>query len=156
MQPVNVVTQAGYGWTMTAAQAERFSTHIMRIAGYHWQQAGDSLREENQGWHQRFRTYWTQLPSLLAWTRELSVDLVIEGTGVFINRSGASKHLQVFIMQPLQQLHMSHLTVRHVCTHSFHVLLTIHSTVMQLMHSEPAAMQSSPVSCSITVRHFLP
>jgi len=33
-------------------------------------------------------------PTKLPWG-EMGVDLVIEGTGVFINRSGASKHLQV-------------------------------------------------------------
>ena len=33
-------------------------------------------------------------PTKLPWG-ELGVDLVIEGTGVFVNRSGASKHLEV-------------------------------------------------------------
>ncbi len=33
-------------------------------------------------------------PTKLPWG-EMGVDLVIEGTGVFINRSGASKHIQV-------------------------------------------------------------
>lgn len=84
-------------------------------------------------------------PTKLPWG-EMGVDLVIEGTGVFINRSGASKHIQVPIVHSLKQLHMSHLIIRHVCTHALHVLLIIHSVVMQLMHSEPAAKQSSLVS----------
>ena len=49
-------------------------------------------------------------PTKLPWG-EMGVDLVIEGTGVFINRSGASKHLQVSILQFLKQtqLHTCHL-----------------------------------------------
>lgn len=58
-------------------------------------------------------------PTKLPWG-EMGVDLVIEGTGVFINRSGASKHIQVPIMHSLKQLHMSHLINRHVRTHALY------------------------------------
>ena len=37
-------------------------------------------------------------PTTLPWG-EMNIDLVIEGTGVFISREGAGKHLQVNLLQ---------------------------------------------------------
>ena len=69
-------------------------------------------------------------PTKLPWG-EMGVDLVIEGTGVFINRSGASKHLEVPIHIHLHQLssHIQH----HVLTFRCHKLsVSQNSNDMQL------------------------
>lgn len=87
-------------------------------------------------------------PTKLPWG-EMGVDLVIEGTGVFINRSGASKHLQVLV-QTFRCQSCVRAIVQH-CTASSAFCCQLHSSILSTLEVWlRAACRSSLAAVSFT------